>query len=214
MRREAMMVRRIHGVAFAALLFAGCAGADQIVRLQYAPDPKVERLSTAQAVTVFRFADRRGDEGDHGDLLRVGGIYNGYGIRIAKIMAPIPWPDALVQDLTAGFAQRGVEAVAVADQVYVPGSSSVSTPLILAGEIHNFSVESRWLIPPLAHVSGNIRLYDHGGKLLLDKPLSARVRGEGGPDLNFGGVLNQAVTQFVRLVVTDPDLTQRITTPR
>ncbi len=115
-----------------------------------------------------------GDEGDPGDPFRVGAIYNGDGMRTARIMWPPSWPEARVQDLPAGLAQRGVQAVAMVNRLYVPSSSPVSTPLVLTGEIHNFSAESRWLIPPLAHVRASIRLYDRAGVLLLDKPLSVR----------------------------------------
>src|SRR5262249_46847297 len=151
------------------------------------------------------FTDVRGEEGDRGDPLRVGGIYNGYGMRYAKIMTPKPWPDALVRDLATGFAQRGVPAIAVADYVYVSGSP-VSTPFVLGGEIHNFSTEARWL-GLLAHVSGVIRLCDQVGSSLVEKSISARVRWL--PEVNLPadrpvleGLLNEAVAEFVRKVVT------------
>jgi hypothetical protein len=189
----------------------GCA--DRMVDLRYAPDPKIERLPRAEAVSVFRFTDVRGDESDHGDPLRVGGIYNGYGMRYAKIMTPNPWPEVLVQDLVAGFAQRGVLAVAAADHVYVSGSP-VATPFVLGGEIHNFSTEARWL-GLLAHVSGVIRLYDQAGAALVEKSMSARVRWL--PEVYIPadrpvleGLLNVAIEEFVRKVVTDPDITQRL----
>src|SRR5437867_9394205 len=41
--------------------------------------------SSDLAITVFRFVDARGDEGDKGDPLRVGGVYGGYGNRISKV---------------------------------------------------------------------------------------------------------------------------------
>lgn len=65
----------------------------------------------------------QGDEGDPGDPFRVGGIYNGYGIRM----------EALVRDVTAELAQRGVQVVAMVDRLYAPGSSPVSAPLVLTG---------------------------------------------------------------------------------
>ena len=189
----------------------GCA--DQIVDLRYAPDPTLDRLPRAGAVTVFRFSDVRGTEGDHGDPYRVGGIYNGYGMRYAKVMTPEPWPEVLVQDLATGFEQRGVLAVAVADRVYIAGSP-VSTPFALGGEIHNFSTETRWL-GLMAHVSGVIRLYDRAGAPLVEKSVAARVRWlpdtnlpEGRPVLE--GLLNVAVDEFVRKVVTDPEVTERL----
>jgi len=196
---------RVAGIALTPVLLTACA--DSVVRLRYAPDPSIERLATAQAVTVFRFADARGDEGDN-DPLRVGGVYNGYGMRLQKIMTRTPWPEALVADLTAGFAQRGVSAVAVTDRSYAPGTP-VSTRLVLGGEIRNFSTEGRWL-GLMAHVSGIVRLYDQRGGLLVEKRVSARVRPGQALGPVYENMLNEAVQQFVRQVVTDPDLTQRI----
>jgi hypothetical protein len=56
---------KVAGIAFASLCLTGCA--DQMVTLRYTPDPQIERLSTTRDVTIYKFADRRGDEGDHGD---------------------------------------------------------------------------------------------------------------------------------------------------
>ena len=199
------------------LAFAGCAGADLKVQLQYAPDTRIEKISAGTPVTVFRFTDARGDEGDKGDLYRVGGVYNGYGIRLAKIMHPTPWPEILVRDLGAGFSQRGVQAVLVEDKAYAPGST-VTTPLVLTGEIRNFSTENRWMAY-LAHVSGVIRLYDQSGAMLVEKPVSARLRpneeeAQLAPQLVLERLLNRAVSEFVRQVVTDPDVTQRLVAAR
>lgn len=211
---------RVAGMALAAVLLTACAYPDGIVRLRYAPDPNIERLATAQVVTVFRFADARGDEGDNNPL-RVGGVYNGYGVRVQKFVTPAPWPEALVEHLTAGFAQRGVLAVAVSERTYAPGTP-VSTPLVLAGEIRNFSTEGRNMFVPIlaAHVSGIIRLYDEQGSLLVEKRVSARARpgAEMVPASQllslYENLLNEAVQHFVRQVVTDPDLTQRLVAAR
>ncbi len=197
-------------------LLSGCA--DLTVRLQYAPDARIEKVTAGTAVTVFRFVDARGSEGDKGDSHRVGGVYNGYGMRLAKVLSPAPWPDVLVQHLGAGFAQRGVEAVLVTDRVYEQGMS-VTTPLVLTGEIRNFSAENRWA-GYLAHVSGIARLYDQSGTLLLEKPVSARLRPTEEEFKTVAGqqlleqMLNRAVAEFVRQVVTDPDLTQRFVATR
>lgn len=203
-------------VALIVLLVSGLTAcvSDRMVTLRYAPDPGVARLTGAQALTVFRFADHRGDEGDRNPL-RAGGIYGTSGSRVAKVLTASPWPDTLAQDLTAGFAAREVEAVARADQEYVPGTSPVSTPLALSGEIRNFSSEMRWTIQ--AHVSGIIRLYDQRGTLLLEKQISARIPrdasaahllpAKSGRDI-LETYLNGAVEVFVRNVVTDPDLTR------
>jgi hypothetical protein len=204
---------KVAGIAFASLCLTGCA--DQMVTLRYTPDPQIERLSTTQGVTVYKLADRRGDEGDHGDPLRVGGVYNGYGMRYAKIMTLTPWPEVVAQDLAAAFSARGVQAVVIVEREYAPGTAPVSTPLILSGEIRNFSTEARWL-GQLAHVSGIIRLYNQQGTLLVEKAISARVRPTdptSQPGYSLEDLLNEAVRQFVRLVVTDPILSQRLAMP-
>jgi hypothetical protein len=69
----------------------------------------------------------------------------------------------LVQDLVTGFTQRGVPAVGAPDRLYVAGLV-VATPLVLTGEIHNFSTEARWL-GLMAHVSAVVRLFDQTGRL-------------------------------------------------
>jgi len=203
-------------VAAMALVAASCA--DLKVQVQYAPDAKIEKLAAGAPVTVFRFADARGDEGDKGDSYRVGGVYNGYGMRLSKILHPTPWPEMLAQDLGAGFTQRGVQAVVVEERMYAPGSA-VTTPLMLTGEIRNFSTENRWA-GYLAHVSGVVRLYDQSGTKLVEKPVSARLRpNEEEVQLADGRLLlerllTRAVSEFVRQVVTDPDLTQRLVAAR
>ncbi len=212
----AMRLLRVAGILLVALWLTGCVS-DKTVVLRYARDPKLERLPSARGVTVFRFADRRGDEGD-GNPRRVGGIYQGlYRVRYAKVFAASPWPEALVQDLTAALTARGVETVAMTDREYVPGTSTVSTPLALGGEIRNFSTESHWTNQ--GHVSGIIRLYDQQGTLLLEKRLSARMPRDSG-DYQWDkqanileNMLNGAVQYFVRLVVTDPEVTRLLSSP-
>jgi hypothetical protein len=198
------------------LLLTGCA--DLKVNLQYTLDTKIETLTTGGSITVFRFVDARGNEGDKGDFYRVGGVYNGYGMRLAKIMSPAPWPELLVRDLGAGFAQRGVQAVLVEGRTYEKGTT-VTTPLALTGQINNFSTENRWA-GYLAHVSGVVRLYDQSGTMLLEKPVSARLRPTDEEFKNTSGqqlleqMLNRAVAEFVRQVVTDSDLTQKVIATR
>jgi hypothetical protein len=110
-----------------------------------------------------------------------------------------------------------VTAVAMRERIYAPGVL-VSTPLVLAGEIRNFSTEGRNMFVPIlaAHVSGIIRVYDQQGGRLLEKRVSARSRpgGEAVPASQllslYEKILNEAVQQFVRQVVTDPDLAQRL----
>lgn len=195
-----------------AVLIAGCA--DLKVNLQYAPDSKIEALSTGVPVTVFRFVDARGSEGDRGDVYRVGGVYNGYGMRLSKILSPTPWPDLLLQDLGAALTQRGVQSTLVVDRTYEKGTT-VITPLVLTGEIRNFSTENRWA-GYLAHVSGTVRLYDKTGTLLSERLISARLRPTEEEFRTITGqqlleqILNRAVAEFVRQVVTDPELSQRL----
>ena len=201
------LVRAV-ALVLAAALLAACA--DDMVRLRSFRDPQIQRLPSAQAVTVFRFGDVRGEESEGHNPLLVGATYNGVGMRTGKVLTPTPWPESLVQQLTDGFAQRGVQTVAVKDRVYAPGAG-VSTPLVLAGEIHNFSTEARWR-DEWAHVSGVIRLYDQRGALQVERPINIRVRSVEAQSLE--AILNSAVNQFVRAVVTDPDVTQRLTGSR
>lgn len=199
---------RAAGSLLTVLLLTGCA--DEMVRFRSFRDPQIERLPNAQPVTVFRFADVRGEEGDHANPLLVGAVYNGVGMKTAKVMTPTPWPESLIEQLAAGFAQRGVQTVAVKDRVYAP-AAAVSTPLALGGEIHNFSTEGRWR-DEWAHVSGIIRLYDRQGTLQVEKPINIRVRAVEAQSLE--AILNSAVNQFVRAVVTDPGVTQRLVASR
>jgi hypothetical protein len=76
----------------------------------------------------------------------------------------------------------------------------------------------RWTLQ--SHVSGIIRFYDKEGTLLLEKAISARMpRDDPGYRWDkqvsvYENFLNAAVQQFVRAVVTDPDLTQRLVAAR
>ena len=111
-----------------------------------------------------------------------------------------------------------MRAVAVPDHELVPGATAVSTPFAVAGEIHNFSTETRWTLQ--AHVSGIVRLYDDRGNLLLTRAISARIPrdAEGAsPEQDVSGYqafLNLAVRQFVRAVVMDPELSERLAAAR
>lgn len=199
-------------LAALVVLLAGCA--DLTVNLTYTPQTKIESLTTGVPITVFRFVDARGEEGDKGDVYRVGGVYNGYGMRLAKILSPTPWPEALVRDLGAAFTERGVKTVLVEDRLYEKGNA-VTTPLVLTGEIRNFSTENRWA-GFLAHVSGIVRVYDQSGAQLSEKAVSARLRPNDEEFKTASGqallerMLNRAVAEFVRQVVTDQELTQRL----
>ena len=91
----------------------------------------------------------------------------------------------------------------------------MSTPFAVAGEIHNFSTETRWTLQ--AHVSGIVRLYDGAGNLLLARSVSARIPRDlagASPEKGVSGYqafLNLAMQQFARAVVMDPELSGRVT---
>jgi hypothetical protein len=200
----AIAVVRVAGLMLVTVLLAACA--DRVIQLHYVADSQIQPVPNPQAITVFRFVDARGDEGDQGDALRVGGVYGGYGNRIAKIKAQTPWPDTLVEALTAGFTQRGMQATPMPATAYAPGTTAVATPFALGGEIRNFSTEVRWTVQ--AHVSGIARLYDQQGRLLVEKRISARVKE---PVAGYvDALLNAAIAQFVREVVLDPEISQRL----
>jgi hypothetical protein len=150
----------------ASALATGCA--DRQVTLQY-QHSGLPPLAATNALTIFPFADRRGSEGDQ-DPLRVGGVYTHYGNRVAKVTTGTPWPRTLAEALAEGFRARGVK-VTVENREFASGIT-VATPLALAGEIHNFSTESRWSTS--AHISGIVRLYDTKGALLVEKTISEK----------------------------------------
>jgi hypothetical protein len=211
-----MVSRRLATTAPALMVAAAALTAcvhDHTIELRALPDSRIERLAGAQPVTVFRFADRRGEEGD-GDPHRVGGMYDGYGSRLARVLSAAPWPDSLLESLVAGFDERGIRAVAVPDHELIPGATAVSTPLAVAGEIHNFSTETRWTLQ--AHVSGIVWLYDNRGNLLLTRAIAVRIPRDtdGAPPepgvSAYQASLNLAVRQFVRAVVMDPELSARL----
>src|SRR5262249_53175322 len=148
-----------------------------------------------------QFRDTRGGEGD-ADPYRVGGTYGGYGNRLAKVMSETPWQRTLQRALTEAFRARGVQVVILGDREYATGGGSLQTPLALAGDIRNFSTESRWTMS--SHVSGIVRLYDSESRLQVERTISVRG-GEGyagsgvfasGDDLQ--DMMNQALAAFVQ----------------
>ncbi len=195
----------------ASALAAGCA--DKHVTLEYQQQSGLPPLASPKALTIFPFSDRRGSEGDH-DPLRVGGVYTHYGNRVAKVMTGTPWSRTLAEALAEGFRARGVKST-VEGREFAPGSP-VATPLALAGEIHNFSTESRWSTE--AHISGTVRLYDRKGALLVEKTISDRETvGIGGPlkrERVLEEALNRALAQFVSKVVTDPEIAGKLAPAR
>ena len=202
-------MRSFAWVLAVVLSSAGCA--DRMVTLRYQPDARIQAISAARQLTIFKLADRRGNEGDEGDPFRVGGIYGGYGNRLAKVMTGTPFQRTLNDALVTGFKARGVDATGVPDRELAFGVL-FDTPLALGGELRNFSTESRW--SKSAHISGILRLYDRRGAVLVEKRVSARD--QGGPG-SFSAepleeLMNEALREFIRMVVMDPDLTAQIGT--
>jgi hypothetical protein len=94
-----------------------------------------------------------------------------------------------------------------------------TTPLILTGEIRNFSTESRWTFQ--SQINGPVRLYNQQGILLLEKHISAKTNPSdtnsplpaNSPD-PLEPLLNVTLQKFIRVVVTDPEITQRLLAAR
>ena len=196
--------------AFVLLFLAGCG--DKTIALTYAPGPPAPPLTGARAVTVFAFRDARGDEGD-GHPNRVGGIYGGYGNQLSKVWTGRPWMPTLVNALVTGFQSRGVPAEAAADREFSAVAPAV-TGCALGGELRNFSTEARYTNS--AHISAIVRLWEADGTLAVEKEVSQRVRSEygGGGVLtsvdDLQRIMNDALSQFVQRIVTDPDITARL----
>jgi len=192
------------------LLLTGCA--DKRIALIYAPDASAAPLTGAQPITVFAFNDARGAEGDQ-DPYRVGGVYGGYGNRLSKVMVDTPFNETVVNALVAAFVARKVDAQGRPAQAYGPGAT-VTTPLVLTGDMKNFSTEARYTNS--AHISGVVRVLRADGGVLLEKEISERER------TNYGGggvltdtddlaaALNAALARWVLKVVTDPDIAARL----
>jgi hypothetical protein len=198
------------------ICLSGCA--DRMVLLRYEPSlvsrsatapsflpPGVAPGANTQPITIYQFADYRGPEAD-GDVHRVGGVYNLYGSRFAKVMTAVPFTSALAIALASALQARGVRATSAEDS-FIPGTTRVPTPLAMWGEIHNFSTESRGGIA--AHVSGIVRVYDKTGRLLVEQQFSARDHeGLGSGTDTLEKALNRAMALFVHRVGDDPDITR------
>lgn len=192
------------------VLLVGCA--DRMVTLRYQPDSRIQPVLGARQLTIFKFADRRGTEGDEEDPFRVGGVYGGYGNRLAKVMTVTPFQRTLNEALVTGFKARGVEATGAPNRELAFGVL-FETPLALGGELRNFSTESRW--SKSAHISGILRLYDRRGAVLVENRVSARDQGGLGAGVFASSepleeLMNEALREFVRIVVMDPDLAAQI----
>lgn len=206
--------RILTAVVAITILAGGCA--DKQITLKYPGDSTLTPLPSPRSLTVYQFQDARGTEGDR-DPMRVGGIYGGYGNRLSKVNANAPFQKIVVDALVDGFKTRGVQAQGVNDKPYQPGMP-VPTALALSGELRNFSTEARFTNS--AHISVILRLYEASGKLVLEKPVSAREQTQYGGGGVFTSIddlekaMNDALAKFVRAVVTDPDLSAQVSDRR
>ncbi len=182
---------------FAVILLTGCA--DKTIVIAYTPPPSSQ--PTGPRLVILPFQDQRGNEGDHGDLYRVGGIYGGYGNRLAKVMVATPWPPILASALAAEFRAQGVDAIVIEPPPPATGA------LLLEGAVRNFSTEARW--GREAHIGVIVRLLSPDRRLLVEKRIDVR---ESGYHLNnfdadiLAELLNRAFARFVRTVAADADL--------
>jgi hypothetical protein len=153
---------------------------------------------------VVAFEDQRGNEGDHGDPYRVGGIYGGYGNRLVKVLLNEPWPPRLLAALVAEFRAAGIDAAGLE-------RLSPDRPLglpWLEGAVRNFSTEARW--GREAHISASVRLRSAGGLVLVEKDIQTRASGYNLNNFDealLQTMLNEAFAEFVRKIARDPDIT-------
>jgi len=172
------------------ILLASCA--DKTIRLTYTPPAPSQSL--APRLVIGPFQDVRGNEGDHGDAYHVGGVYGGYGNRLAKVMIDSPWPPTLASALAAEFRAQGVDAV-TADSTPSPAGS-----YRLGGEVRNFSTESRW--SRQAHIGVTVRLVSPDNRPLVEKRIDTKESsGVGSFDAAaLEELLNRVFVKFVREV--------------
>jgi len=175
---------------------AGCGG-PRIITLSYTPPAAAS--TTGPRLVILPFDDRRGDEGDDGDPYRVGGMYARYGNRLAKVTVTRPWPPQLREALAAEFRAAGVEAT-VAD-TREPNAFS------LAGEIRNFSTESRF--GREAHIAVILRLRTPQGQPFekrIDVRESSGYHRDPYNAYILERLLNKAFAEFVNKVASDPEI--------
>jgi hypothetical protein len=130
---------------------------------------------------------------------RVGGMYARYGTRLAKVMVTRPWPPRLREALAAEFRAAGVEAT-VAD-TREPDAFS------LAGEIRNFSTESRF--GREAHIAVILRLRTPQGQPFekrIDVRESSGYHRDPYNAYILERLLNKAFAEFVNKVASDPEI--------
>lgn len=204
------------------IALTGCA--DKVIKLSYVPDTSLTRLAGAQPVAVYRFTDRRDDEGDN-DPFRVGGVYGGYGNRLSKVLADAPFQKTLAEALVTALRARGIDAQVVEDRTYQPGTvvptsqpgTAVPASLVLAGDIKHFSTEARFTNS--AHVRGIVRVYSSTGQLLVEKDISEREKpgsvgvGVMTSDDLLADAMNKALAKFVNRIASDPEIVTHLTRP-
>jgi hypothetical protein len=177
------------------ILLAGCAA--KTIRLTYTPPAPSQSLGPRHVIGPFQ--DVRG-EGDHGDAYRVGGIYGGYGNRVAKVMIASAWPPTLASALAAEFRAQGVDA---ADSSPVPPDA-----YRLDGVVRNFSTEARW--GREAHIGVTVRLLSPSGQPLVEgKRVDVRESGYNRNNFNadiLEELLNRAFARLVRDVAADAEI--------
>jgi hypothetical protein len=103
--KNGLGVKHLALLTLTLLAAVGCG--DKVVRLSYLPPPPTPVLQPK--LVIVGFEDQRGSEGD-GNQYRVGGIYGGYGNRLAKVYLNEPWPPKLLSALVAEFRAAGVDA--------------------------------------------------------------------------------------------------------
>jgi len=179
-----------------AMLLAGCA--DKTIRLTYSPPAPSQSLGPRLVIGPFQ--DVRGNEGDHGDAYRVGGVYGGYGNRLVKVMLASPWPPTLATALAAEFRAQGVDAIAA------ESSAGPTDAYRLGGDVRNFSTESRW--GRQAHIGLTFRLLSPDNRPLVEKRIDVKESsGMGSFDADaLQELLNRVFATFVRDVAADAEI--------
>lgn len=184
---------------------------DQYITLRYTPARSLPALDKPRPLTIFQFADRRESTEGGDEPYWVGAVGRD------KVIADTPVQWTVTRALAGGFRARGVDATAIEDRELLIGAP-LRTPLALGGEIRAFS---HWRWSARVEISMVLRLYDSRGTLLLEKPVAIRRDPEMDLWLWTGFSANkvpylekafgEALEEFVRTVVTDPEICALLT---
>ena len=164
-------------------------------------------------MTVFKFSDRRGREGNS-DPYRVGTTYI-EDLFPQPLRTSIPWQDTLVRGLAEAFKEEGI-IVKMAEASEFGYGVVWDTPLALAGDVLDFSTEARFWTS--AHVRATIRVLDRQGTVLLEKTIERRARRS-----NYGfkssretheSAIQEALEGVLRDVARDVDIRTIVLTRR